>query len=324
MGRAYRADATQLPLDHVIARLASSQFGVFGRDQARRAGATKGVVQHRVATGRWDRVEPDVFRFAGTPPSWRQALMVACLAWGEGAVVSHRAAAALWQLAGFEGRVVELTVPRDRRRRGPGIVHRTVLLPLDVTRVGVIPVTTPACTLIDIASVATREVVEQALDDALRRGMVSIPRLRWRLDELGGRGGRAGVAAMRSLVASRSDSGVPHSVLETRLLRLLNRARLPKPVVQHGIHHRGRLVGIVDVAFPHARLAIEADGYRWHSGRRQWQHDRLRRNELTLLGWRVIHVSWADMSRRPEAVIASIRRALAGDPSTVDRTGPGR
>lgn len=56
--------------------------------------------------------------------------------------------------------------------------------------------------------------------------------------------------------------------------------------------------------------AVEADGYRWHSGRVRWERDRARSNTLTLLGWRVVHVTWTDLTRRPDAIVASIRSAL--------------
>ena len=315
MGREYRAEATRLTLDLQVSRLAAAQFGVFTRAQAMHFGATKDMVRHRLTYGRWQRMAPNVFRIAGTAPSWRQALMSACLAWGEGAVVSHRAAAALWHLTGFETDAVELTVPEARqRRKGPGLIHRNALYPPDVTFVESIPVTTPARTLIDVASVASPGAVGEALDDALRRGLVSISRLRWRLDEVGGRGGRRGIGVLRSLLDERTASSVPQSVFETRLLRLLKRAGLPQPAVQHEIRSHGRLVAIVDCAYPRERLAIEADGYRWHSGRTKWHQDRRRLNELTLMGWRVIHVTWADLSRRPAAVLDSIARALAGGP----------
>lgn len=229
---------------------------------------------------------------------------------GRGAVVSHRAAAALWRMAGFEPGPVELTIPRGRRRAGPGIIHRHRLLPSDVTRVDDIPVTTPARTLIDIASVAPRESVEEAMDDALRRGIVSLPRLRRRLAEVSRRG-RPGVSMTRRLLDSRDPSAaVPESIFERRLLRVMQRAGLPTPVLQHEIHSADRLIAVVDFAFPDARLAIEADGYRWHSGRAQWDHDRTRRNRITLLGWRIIHVTWTDLTRRPTAMIEAIRRAL--------------
>jgi very-short-patch-repair endonuclease len=167
--------------------------------------------------------------------------------------------------------------------------------------------------LLDVAAVASSDLVEEALDDALRRKLVSLSRLRWRLSEIG-RSGRPGVALLRSLVDARtSTTAVPQSVFETRLLRVLKDAGLPEPVVQHEIRDRGRLVGVVDLAFPEIRLAIEAEGYRWHAGRLRFERDLARRNSLTALGWRVIHVTWADLTDRGEATIQAMVRAMRND-----------
>ena len=222
--------------------------------------------------------------------------------------MSHQAAAALWRLAGFEPGPIELTVPPTRNRTLPARIHRNALSHRDVTTIDGIPVTTPARTLIDLASVAPKDLVEEALDDALRRGLVSLGRLRRAMSNMGR--GRAGAAVMRALLDARDGSPTPESVFETRLLRALKKSGLPTPVVQHRVLNGGRLVAVVDFAYPEARLAIEADGYRWRSGRTRWDRDRERRNRLTLLGWLVIHVTWTDLTRRQAAVIESIRDAL--------------
>ena len=273
------------------------------------------MISRRVASGRWEEVANNVFRIAGVAPSWSQSLMVACLAWGPGSAISHLAGAVMWHVPPFETGDAELTVPRARSRAGPGIVHRNRLDPVDMTAIGPIPVTTPARTLIDVASVSSRDATEEALDDALRRGLVTLPRMRRRLTGIGGNGGRRGVALMRSLLDARQGDGVPESVLETKVLRVIKRAGLPRPALQHRIRAGNRPVAIVDFAYPKQRLAIEADGYRWHSGRARWQSDLTRRNRITALGWHVIHVTWDDVER-PGDVIDSIRRALAaGSPA---------
>lgn len=294
--------------DRDVARLASQQHGVFTRAQVKALGASRGMIGHRLDASRWERCSRDVLRLAGVPTSWKRSLLAACLAWGALAVASHRAAAALWRLAGFEPGVIELTVPHRWDRAVPGIVHRNALERRDATVVDAIPVTTPARTLIDLAAVAPMPSVEEALDDALRRRLVTIPRLRLRLR--GDQRGRSGVGVMRALLEQRAPSAPPpESVFETRLLRALRRARLPDPVLQHRVRRGRRTVAVVDFAYPDVKLAIEADGFRWHSGRADWERDRTRRNVLTLLGWRIIHVTWPDLAR-PDHVIAAIRAAL--------------
>lgn len=296
-------------LDQRVARLSAEQLGVFARKQVMALGATRGTINRRIEAGRWERLGRDVFRLAGTGQSWAQALMTALLSWGDDAVISHLAAAALWRYPSFEPEPVEVTVPPSRRRAGPGIVHRNALSPIDVTRIGAIRVTTPARTLLDIASIVPRERLEDAIDDALRGGLVSVPRLRWSTARAA-RSGRPGIVMLRALIEERDRGAVPQSVLESRLLRAMRDAGIPEPVRQYPVRDRGRLVAVVDFAFPDIRLAVEADGYRWHSSRARWEHDRERASNLTALGWGIVHVTWEQLLRRPHAVVASINRAI--------------
>ena len=301
---------TQEAIDARVARFASRRHGVLSRADAVRLGATDRMIHRLVSTHRWERLHAGVYRVGGAPRSWRQDLLAACLPASEGAVASHRAMAVIWRLPGFEAVAIEITVPRGRRARLHGVtVHQLPLPPVDVTTVDAIPATTPARTLLDLAAVVPADALEEALDDALRRGLATLPRLRWRFEELGP---RRSAGTIRRLLAARGegDQPRPQSVLETRLLRLLKRARLPTPACQHQVRDRGRLIAVVDFAYPNSRLAIEADGYRWHSGRARWQHDLTRRNELTRLGWRVIHVSAHDLDRRTAATLRIVAEAL--------------
>lgn len=303
--------ATPEPIDRAITRLAVRQYGAVSREQALRIGATKGIIQERLRSGRWERLHPGVYRVAGVPPSWHGSLMAGCLSCGDDAVVSHRAAATLWNMPGPSAELVELTVPRRLGRRRGMIVHRVDLSAIDVTYRGAIPVTTPARTLIHLASVERPGTVEEALDDAIRRNLISLARLRWRIRELEG-SGRSGISSIRSMVEVRQPGEpVPQSVFETRLLRSMRAAGLPIPVVQHEIRCEQGLVAVVDFALPAARLAIEADGYRWHSGRARFEHDRARSNALTSLGWKIIHVTWSDLHRREPALMEMLKGAYA-------------
>jgi hypothetical protein len=216
----------------------------------------------------------------------------------------------LWKLLGFErAREIELIVPRGRRRAHQGhIVHFLNSLPAsDLTLIDAIPVTTPSRTILDLASVVRVEVLEELLDDALGRRMSTIPRLQRQIAAVGP---RPGLTMLRTLLDARDTTrAIPESVLETKIFRVLKKAGLPTPVTQFEIRDGNQLIARVDFAFPHIRLAIEADGFRWHSGRQRWQHDLARRNALTNLGWRLIHVTWQDIAR-PDTVIQHIEHAL--------------
>lgn len=296
-------------MDVRIARLAAERHGVFSRTEALSVGATPRIIERRLEAGRWLPMHPGVYRLIGSRPSWRQDLSAACVVAGSGAAASHRASAALRGLPGIQASWIEISVPKGRRVRRPGVIVHEIHLPdVDLAVVDNIPTTTTTRTLLDLAAICPENVIEDALDDALRRRLTSIPRLRWRLVELGR---RPGVAVIRRLLEARAlAEPIPDSVFETRLLRLLSDAGLPPPVRQDQIRDRGRLIAIVDFAYPDIRLAIEADGYRWHSSRARWEHDLARRNALTSCGWRVLHVTWRELEHRPDQVVARIEREL--------------
>lgn len=292
--------------DGACAERAIKQFGVIHRDQAIGAGLSARAVDRRTASGRWARIHRGVYRIGAAPPSWEQAVMAALLWAGEGAAASHRTAAALWRLEGATRETVEITSPRDRRSKNV-VVHLSTLPASDVTRIGVMPVTTVPRTLLDLGGVAAPSVVESALADALRRRLTTAVRLRRQLSALDGRRHRGAKALRQALDFLATPHNPLESVLEARLLRMLKRSRLPEPVAQYEVRPGIR----VDLAYPDARLAIEADGYRYHSGREAWRRDLSRRNALMATGWRVLHVTWHDIQQRPQELAEQVREALA-------------
>jgi predicted transcriptional regulator of viral defense system len=177
-------------LDALVLRLATRQYGVFSREQALTLGFSPSQIDRRLATGRWTAFLPAVYRIAGGPSTGRQAAMAACLWAGDGAVISHRAAAVLWDLEGIVGSRVELWVPADRKLRTSKLtVHRTAGIPrIDRTRLGCIPITTPARTVIDLAGALDEEALEAAVESGFRQRRFGERSLRSRLEQLGGKG----------------------------------------------------------------------------------------------------------------------------------------
>jgi very-short-patch-repair endonuclease len=73
-----------------------------------------------------------------------------------------------------------------------------------------------------------------------------------------------------------------------------------------------RVVGYkVDVAFPAAKVAIETDGWAFHSDQEDFQQDRERQNNIMLAGWQVLRFTWLDLVEYPQRVIAIIRSATS-------------
>lgn len=73
----------------------------------------------------------------------------------------------------------------------------------------------------------------------------------------------------------------------------------------------GELVAVIDVGLPEHRVAIEVDGWAYHSDVERFQRDRTRQNRLVAGGWTVLRFTWADLVERPGYVIATIRRQIA-------------
>jgi very-short-patch-repair endonuclease len=88
---------------------------------------------------------------------------------------------------------------------------------------------------------------------------------------------------------------MPHELAEMRLTRRLVAAGVPPPVHQHEVHHHGRLVARLDLAWPHARVGYELDSRRWHSSPAAHQRDLVRHNALRALGWTVFQATPAQL-----------------------------
>lgn len=292
--------------------IAARQFGVIQRAQALAVGMTASGIVRQVKSGRWERFLPGIYRIEGSHASWKQRLMAASLWAGEVSAVSHRAAAGLWRLDGFKGGPVEIIVTRRVRAPAPWIkVHYgPSLRPSDLTAISGIPVTRACRTLFDLAGLVEAEVLETALDEALRRRLLAVADVRADLLRPGAVR-RQGVGVIREWLELRKGGSAPtESRMEVRLFRLLREAGLPLPVTQFKVVSNGAFVARVDFAYPEHKFAIETDGYAFHSTPASFRRDRERRNNLSALDWRVLNVTWDDLWRRPGAIVAAIRTAL--------------
>jgi len=299
-------------LDAAIAELAARQHSVFSRVQALQVGFTVKQIKHRLATGRWRRVRQGVYALAGSTPSFEQEVMAATLWAGDGAVASHRTAAELYRIDGIRSRKpIHITVPRGRFPQAPGIVtHRTSLLgPGDTATVHGIPATAPTRILLDSGLIVPKNVLELGLEDVLRRGYASEAWILRRLERLGGTH-RQTARPLVEVLTERDPNCAPlESVLEYEAWNLLAQSRHPRPVRQFPVKYRGQEMRI-DFAYVDQMLAVEADGFRWHSGRLKWGIDRRRAAMLAALGWRIFPITWGDIQLDPLGTLAMLDEAL--------------
>jgi very-short-patch-repair endonuclease len=289
-------------------RLAATQHGLLRRDQAFALGLSPGALRWRLRRGRWTAVRPGVYRIEGAPLSWRQELKAVCLWAARGAAVSHRAAAALWGLARFRPGPVELSVTRDLRLAGPAAIHRVDSLGVrDVQAFDGLPVTSPTRTLLDLCATEDRATLEATLDECLRRKLTSLEKLSAALDRAPGHRGTGFLRAL--LVRYQGGEAPAESEAEAKLLEVIDDAGLPRPEKQREVSARGRLRRL-DFAYRVQRLALEVDGYAYHSDPTAFEKDRERRNALTSRGWKVLNFTWRALNERPDEVAEDIRRAL--------------
>lgn len=303
-------------MDRKLAEFAEKQHGAFTLEQARAVGFTPGSIRQRLSSGRWRELADGVYRLCGAPPTWEQRVIGLTFAAGPDAAASHRSAAALLAIPGFDRKGwPEVTTPRTRRHRAPGtVVHRWRPFPDDhLTVVEGIITTRVARTLIDLAGVLHPGRTERAVDNCLAAGVLTVETLHATFGDLAGRG-RKGVATMRAILDVRiGDYVAPASELEALFVELLRAAGLPEPVRQLNAGGAGGWIGRIDFGYPEIGLLIELDGRRHHSSLLDRQADERRDASLLAAGWRhIVRFAWCDIVDRPDAVIARLR-LLLGD-----------
>lgn len=296
--------------DARCADLAAPQFGVIARTQALRAGMSPAMIRNRLKLDRWEVIFPSVYRIRGTPSSPLQTLMAGCLWAGDGVAFGLSAAAA-WELEGGRWTPPEIAA-RRRMRTGSGrLIARRISTfgPTDLARIGALPVTSALRTIIDLAPRVPESTLEIALDQQLRRGLITVGGLIRRLNELDSTR-KPGLRVLRDLAHARRAHGVAtESELETLMRWWLRTYGFPEPCFQHWVTLPDYGPARLDCAYPDLRIGIEADSYRWHSSRAAFERDRARNSEFASLGWIIIQTTKREIQRFPRRVANRLRRA---------------
>lgn len=299
--------------ERAVAALARSQYGAFNRAQAEACGWSRQAIRRRVREGHWKEPLAAVYQLASVASCHPQEVLVACLWAGPLAAASHRTAAGLWGFYENRAQTIDVITARKIARPPLGIqVHRTApLTAADVTTMGALSVTKPERTLMALAGVVSVSELELSIDDALRKRLITLAGLRSQLETLGCRG-RNGTANMRRLLEARPDGyGPTDSRLEDAFLRLLRKHGVLLPQRQREIRRKSQLIGRIDFVYVEARIAIELDGYGFHSDRTAFQRDRARNNQLALEGYLPLRYTWDDIHKRPLRVIEELSEALS-------------
>jgi Transcriptional regulator, AbiEi antitoxin len=220
---------TRTPSWSVVSEVAAGQWGVVSRAQLRRVGVALATVDYWVRAGRLHVVYRGVYAVGHRVMRVEGRRLAAVLACGEGAVLSHRSAAAHWGLLASDAARVEVTAPATRH--GPrGIrLHRARFLDArDTTSHEGIPTTTVARTLLDLAATVREDQLERAFAQALFLQLYDHSAIEALLARTNGHRGTAALAA-----ATAREPKFTKSDWEVRMLRLIRTAGLPEPLVNH-------------------------------------------------------------------------------------------
>jgi very-short-patch-repair endonuclease len=181
-------------------------------------------------------------------------------------------------------------------------VHRTILLdPRDFTHKDGFAITTPARTLLDLASVMSTYALERAVAEAMVLKLVNARHL----NEVIARSGRhPGAAALRRAIAIGPD--LTRSEAERIFRRLVKAAGLPTPRANYRI---GKWE--VDFYFPSKSVVVEIDGLGPHGTPKAFEQDRRKRSELTAAGYTVLAFTYKQLTDDPHWVVAQVAQALS-------------
>lgn len=276
------------------------QDGIITLAQANSAGLSEFAVRRRVRSGQWRRCAPGVF-FADDRP-FTTAARIRAAVWTHGADATASGLTAAWWLGlmSIEPAELEVTVPRNSHGRGKAGIHvrRRDLRDEDLFEARGLRVTGLALTVLEAS--ARRGGGPKIMDAALQRrvGLADLERAHLRNK------GRYGARAARRMLEAAA--GGARSEAERLVIQLLRgagidgwRANFP--------------VGpcVIDIAFPRQRIAIEIDGWAFHSDQPAFQNDRRRQNWLALQGWQVLRFTWLDVTRHPERLLSEVRAAIS-------------
>jgi very-short-patch-repair endonuclease len=285
-------------VERVLARLAARTHGVVTRRQLLEAGVTADEIKQRIENGSLLPQYRGVYRVGHKAPSLEARYLGAVRACGEGAALSGKAAARLYEL--IRGTPPEPEVTTRSRKRVPGVITRRSKMVEMVAYRG-IPITTVPRTLVDIAGRLSVGDLARACHEAGVKYRTTPAQVDAVLSR---RANTKGAGKLRRIL--HGDVHVSLSKLERRFLDLLRAEGLALPETNRVVDGRR-----VDCRWPAHRLTVELDGYRYHGSRHAWEQDRRREREARARGDDFRRYTYGDVFESPGAMLAELRAVIS-------------
>jgi very-short-patch-repair endonuclease len=288
----------------VITRLAARQHGVVARYQLLGAGVSREQIAVRLDAGRLVALHRGVY-LAGTVAPAHANEMAALLAYRLNATLSHRSAAALWNLVRYPAIApVWVTIAPERSATRPRIkASRARLERCDMRVRERMAVTSPPRTILDCAALLPDPYeLERLVAEANYRGLASEAELRAQLER---NPRKRGVRRMRAVLDLSGGPQRTRSPAERAFLRLLRERGIA------GFEANAKVADCeVDFLWRGERLAVEVDGWAAHSGRVAFERDRLKAAKLRAAGFSVMPVTGRQIRGDPNGVAGRLVAAL--------------
>lgn len=284
-------------------QLAGRQHGIVTRRQLLAIGFSPRSIEHRVARGRLFPVSLGIYAVGWPALNQKRRWMAAVLAGGEGAVLSHRSAASLWEIGREEDGRIDISVRRRCELRRPGIrFHgRPRLRAEDALCREDVPVTSPIQTLLDLATELGPIPLERAVNNADKRGLIDPEALR---EQLVRYGGQPGVRSLRGLL-DKLFFQLSDSALEIYFRRIVKTARLPMPLSKQRVNDFE-----VDFFWPDLGLVVETDGLRYHRTPSAQLKDARRDRAHVMAGMTPLRFTHHEVRYEPARVRESLARTI--------------
>jgi very-short-patch-repair endonuclease len=265
-------------------------------------GLSGSAIRNRMARGKLRRIHTGVYAVGLTKLTGAGHYMAAVLACGPRAVLSYRSAADHLGLRISARAPIEVTVPRGAARSRSGIqVHYGVVKPAVIDAV---PCTTVARTIVDCAEVLPPYAIENMVDRAEQLRVFDLRAIDSELD------GRRGAKKLRHVLKLYRPDPRTRNDFEKLLLEVCRSAGVREPddvnVMVEGEER--------DFVWWAERVIVESDGRERHDSARQFEEDRRKDQELSP-EWRVLRVTWRQLTNEPERVARAIARRLRRPPS---------
>lgn len=289
--------------------LVREQSGVISRRQAFTLGMNARQINYRLGTGDWVKTYPGVYRLGVVPETPAQQLRAAAL-WVDNGVLSGSGAAWWWELVPDPPRRWEFQVDSTTRRTlqsGVSLLRRWVD-PFDVTTHRDVRVLARPLALLRAAIAldrARRGHGVRLIDRAKQQKVVEAIELHEAFQR---NRGTWGTTAMRDLLERTGDRA--HSDLERLGVQLLTDAGIDGFVVNLQVTLQSGRPAELDIAFEEMKVAIELDGFRYHSSSEAHAADLRRQNEVIADGWTLLRYAPEVLEDTPGRFIREVRNAI--------------